>query len=51
MCDKVIDSYDEDVKTIPTNFNEKYITCKAQNCHLLLAFLTMTIILLIAVSI
>ena len=23
ICDEVIDSYDEEIKTIPTNFNEK----------------------------
>ena len=23
MCDEVIESYDEEIKTIPTNFNEK----------------------------
>ena len=28
MCDEVIESYDEEIKTIPTNFNEKNITCK-----------------------
>ena len=23
MCDEVIESYDEEIKTIPTNFDEK----------------------------
>ena len=23
ICDEVIDSYDKEIKTIPTNFNEK----------------------------
>ena len=26
MCDEVIESYDEQTKTIPTNFNEKKAT-------------------------
>ena len=30
ICDEVIESYDEEIKTIPTNFNEKNITCKTQ---------------------
>ena len=49
--DKVIESYDEEMKTIPTNLHEKYITCKAQNFYILLVFLLITIALLIAVSI
>ena len=28
ICDKVIKSYEEEIKTIPTNFNEKKVTCK-----------------------
>ena len=51
ICDEVIKSYDEEIKTIPTNFNKKYITCKTQNFYILLAFLLITITLLIAVSI
>ena len=50
-CDEVIESCDEEIKTVPTNFNEKNITCKAQNFEILLAFLLITITLLIAVSI
>ena len=38
-------------KTVPTNFNRKNITCKTQNFYILLAFLLITIALLIAVSI
>ena len=34
-----------------TNFNEKNITCKTQNFYILLAFVLITIALLIAVSI
>ena len=51
ICDEVIKQYDEEIKTIPTNFNEKSITCKAQNSYILLAFILITIALLIAVSI
>ena len=58
-CDEIIESYDEDAeaksynktKTILTNFNEKKATCKTQNFYILLAFLLITIALLIAVSI
>ena len=50
-CDEVIKSYDEKIKTIPTNFNEKKVTCKTQSFYILLAFLLITIALLIAVSI
>ena len=46
-----IESYDEETKTIPTNFNEKMITCKTQSFYILLVFLLITITLLIAVSI
>ena len=28
MFDEVIESYDQEIKTIPTNFNEKKATCK-----------------------
>ena len=61
MCDEITESYDEnadaeaklndEIKTIPTNFNEKKATCKTQNFYILLAFLLITIALLIAVSI
>ena len=65
ICDEVIDadvyveaksydkakSNDEETKTAPTNFNEKNITYKIQNFYILLAFLLITIALLIAVNI
>ena len=51
ICDEVIESKDEEIKTIPTNFNEKNITCKAQNFYILLIFLLITIALLTAVII
>ena len=38
-CDEVIESYDEEIKTIPANFNQKNITCKEQNFYILLVFL------------
>ena len=58
-CDEIIESHDEDTeaklydetKTIPTNFNGKKATCKTQNFNILLAFLLITIGLLITVSI
>ena len=50
-CDEVIKLYDEEIKTIPTNFNEKNITCKTQNFYILLTFLLVIITILIAVSI
>ena len=51
MFDEVIESYDEETKTIPRNFNEKKATCKTRNFYILLAFLLITTALLIAVSI
>ena len=49
-CDEIIKSFDEEIKPLPTNFNEKKVTCKIQNLYILLAFLLITIALLIAVS-
>ena len=59
ICDEVIDvdaklspkDDDEEIKTIPLNFNEKKVTCKTQNIYILFAFLSITIVLLRAVSI
>ena len=58
ICDEVIDAdaklspkEDDGTTTIPTNFNEKKVTCKTQNFYILLVFLLITIALLIAVSI
>ena len=50
-CDEVIELHDKETKTVPKNFNEKKATCKMQNFYILLAFLLITIALLIAVSI
>ena len=38
ICDEVIKSYDEEIKTIPTYFNKKNINCKTQNVYVLLDF-------------
>ena len=46
LCDEVIESYNEKI-----NFNEKKAICKIQNFYILVAFLLITIVLLIAVSI
>ena len=58
ICDEVIDADaklspkdDGETKIIPTNFNETKASCKAQNFYISLAFLLITIALLIAVSI
>ena len=51
MCDEVIESYDEETKTIPTNFNERKATCKTQFFYILLIFLLITITILVVVSI
>ena len=48
-CDEMIDV--EEKETIPTNFNEIKVTYKTQNFYILLAFLLITIALLIAVSV
>ena len=58
ICYEVIDADaklrpkdDGETKNIPTNFNQKKATCKTQNIYILLAFLLITIALLIDVSI
>ena len=51
ICDEVIKSYDEEIKSISTNFNKKNTTFKAQNFCILLVFLLITIALLIAICI
>ena len=50
ICDEIIESYINKT-TISTNFNEKKASCKGKNVYVLLAFLLMTIALLIAISI
>ena len=46
IFDEGIESYEKE-----TNFNEKKATCKKHNFYILLAFLLITIALLIAVNI
>ena len=50
-CDEVIKSYEDEIKTIPTNFNENKVTFKTQNFYILFVFLLITITLMIATSI
>ena len=38
-CDEIIESYDEETKTISINFKEKKAICKTQNFYILLVFL------------
>ena len=45
MCNEIIE------ETVLTNLNEEKATCKTQNFYVLLAFLLITIALLIAVSV
>ena len=51
MCNGIIESYDDETKQIPTNFNEEKTTCKLQNFYILVAFIIIAIALLIAFSI
>ena len=44
ICDETIKSYDEEIKTIPINFNENNITCKPQSFYFLLAYFLITIV-------
>ena len=48
MRDEIIE---EEAKTVALNFNEKNVVCKTKHFCVLLAFLLITIALLIAVSI
>ena len=50
-CDEVKESYDEETKTIAAIFNGKKATSETQNFCILLAILSITIALLIAVSV
>ena len=50
-CGKVIKTYNEEIKTIPTNFEKKNINCKTHSFYILLAFKLIIIALLIAVRI
>ena len=48
ICVEVRKLYDEEIKTIPANLNEKKLTCKTQSFYILLTFLLLTIALLIS---
>ena len=39
ICDELIKPYDEEIKTIPINFNEKKVTCKRQKCFILMFYI------------
>ena len=51
VCDEVREPYNEEIKVISLNFNEKKVTCKTQSFYILLAFLLITVVLLTAVII
>ena len=42
VSDDDIKSYDEKIKTIPTNINKKKVTCQAQSFNILLAIFLVT---------
>ena len=48
---KVVSTKIISTKSIPTNFNEKNVTCKTKCFYILIAFLLITMMFLIAVSI
>ena len=37
ICVEIIESYDEQTKTVPASLNEENITCRTQNFYILLA--------------
>ena len=39
-CDEVIDSYNEETKTIPKSFNEKKVTCKTRRFYISICIFT-----------
>ena len=45
ICNEATKSYEEEINTIPTNFNEKKVTCETRNFYILVAFLLITIAL------
>ena len=51
MDDSVITCNEIIEETVPTNFNEKKAICKMQKFYILVAFLSITLTLLVAVSI
>ena len=51
LCDEIVESYEEETKTIAANFNEKKAACKTQNFSILLEFLLISIALLIKITV
>ena len=51
MYNEAIESFKEETKPIPIDFNEKKATFKTQSFYILLAFLLITIALLKALSV
>ena len=52
MCDETIDAlWSEPTKTMPINFNNKKVTYTMNNFYIIIAFLLITILLLIIVGI
>ena len=51
ICAQALGSYNEEIKTTPTSFNETKVTCQTQSFYILLPFLLITIALVIAISI
>ena len=49
ICYEVIKFYDEEIKIIPTNFDEKKVACKTQSFYILLVSFLITVGLLITV--
>ena len=50
MCDEIIEPYDKETNTVPTNFNANRQPVKRRHFYALLVFLLFIITLLIAVS-
>ena len=42
-CEEILELYMKETKTIPTNFKEKKVACRAQNFYILLTFLSINI--------
>ena len=50
-CDEIIEvTKNIPTKAVPTNFNEKLITCKIRSFYILFVFLSITISLLITIN-
>ena len=51
MSDGIIESNAKETKTVAANFHKEKVACKTQKVYIVLAFLLITVALLIAVSI